>query len=221
VAVRHRRRNPSVARPPGLSHDRGVKLALGIVAVLATTAAAAPQTLRMQWRESSNVHLADQEGAISHRRSIAITVKLFDRGKLSVTDDGEEVDHNLYRDYSTTETTTWANRWVGKWSLANGALALELVLDKRTCTKAKDHGDGKRDKVPCDAVDRSVKLACKTVLVAVEDDAGKRSKVAAWQCTTDGELAETPATWTLGKRVCVRVASGRFGPDVFKPCAAD
>ncbi len=198
-----------------------MKLALGIVAALATTAAAAPQTLRMQWRESSDVHLADQGGAINHRRSIAITVKLLDRGKLTASDEGEVVDHNLYDGYSTTETTTWTNRWVGKWSLANGALALELVLDKRTCTKAKEHSDTKRDKVPCDPVDRSVKLACKTTLVAVEDNAGKRSKVATWQCSTDGELADTPRGWTLGKRICVRVASGRFGPDVFQPCAAD
>ena len=198
-----------------------MKLALGIVAILTTTAAAAPQTLRMQWRETSDVHIAEQAGAINHRQSIGITVKLLDGGKATASDDGSIVENNLYRDYYTTETTAWSNRWRGTWTLAKGTLVLELALDKRTCTKTKEHSDAKAEQLTCDAVDRAVKFQCTTTLVAVEDDAGKRTKVATWQCTTDAELADTPATWTLGKRICVRGSAFRGAADSFRPCGKD
>jgi len=175
----------------------------------------------MQWRESSDVHIADQAGAINHRRSIGITVKLLDGGKLTAIDAGEVVDNNLYRDYSTTKTTTWSNRWRGTWTLAKGVLALELVLDKRTCAKTKKHSDARAEQLPCDAVDRMVKMQCTTALVAVEDDAGKRTKTAAWRCSSDSELADTPAGWTLGKRVCIRGNVVRDAADLFHPCGKD
>lgn len=198
-----------------------MKLALAIVVALTTTAAAAPQTLRLQWRESSDVHLANQAGAINHRRSIDITVKLLDGGKLTASDDGSVSENNLYRDYSTTETTTWSNRWRGTWKLDSGTLALALVLDKRTCSKAKEHSDARAEQLACDAVDRAVKMQCTTALVAVEDGAGKRTKTAVWRCSSDNELADTPAGWTLGKRVCVRTSAFRGDGDVFKPCGRD
>ncbi|MEJ7597492.1 MAG: hypothetical protein WKG01_06240 [Kofleriaceae bacterium] len=194
-----------------------MKLALALVGTLAGPALAAPQTLRMQWLESSNVHLADDAGAINHRRDGKVTVTLAAGGKLMATESGAVSDHNLYPRYSTTTTTAWSNTWRGRWRIADGALALELELGKRTCTKSKGHSDAAAQTLACDAVDQILAFACKPETVAVESAGGKRVKVAVWRCVTAGELADAPTTWTLGKTTCVRTLGGP-GPDQLQPC---
>lgn len=169
-----------------------------------------------QFTEGVNIHIANQGGAINRHKDVRVTVNLKGKGKVTVEDRGTDRDHNLYKDYSTTETTAWTDRWSGTWAMAKGELRLELALDKRTCTKTKQHSDAQPEQLTCDAVDKAVTLTCVTETITMGLDK-KGKKVATWRCATESELADTPAVWTLGKSACLRAIQGMHGM-VYEAC---
>jgi hypothetical protein len=135
---------------------------------------------------------------------VAIEVEVFSSHRAIVTDSGKFVQQDLYRDYSSNDSTEWSNIWTGKWSLIGVTMHLDLALDERTCAHQKKWNNSPAEFLPCSVVSKELHLMCSAETLSVEQQAGQ-----AWRCSlaAKADLAFTPSQWVLGRASCVRVVS--------------
>jgi hypothetical protein len=193
---------------------------LALLVVLGVSSAGA-EVLTMRQVDSTNVHMANQRGAINSREDITITVDLGAKGRLDVVSKGMRGEHNLDvingTNYNTDEKTTWTTTWNGTWTITKGALALDLALVKDTCSAVREEQGTKTVKT-CRAARKNALIRCTSTSVAIE---GAKKKAAAWQCGSDDprDVGESPQTWWLGKDRCIEVHAGRMMAMSFAPCS--
>lgn len=211
--------NPTAASRlfPQLRRWAAVSLVLScFVPALAAADRKESATHSMQWEEGQNIHIANQGGAINRRRHIQLEVEVFSSNKVLVSESGSRSEHNLYRDYSSDESTKWFNIWQGKWSFSGEKLELELTLKDRKCTHQKKWSDAAAETLPCEAVSKQLAVSCTLSQVMTEDASGSsvvRGLVPVWICepSAPAELADLPSRWVLGKASCVKVLPGHRG----------
>jgi len=191
---------------------------------------APPQELTAQFADGSNIHLAGHAGAINRRSQITMKLRLLAGQKLTAEDGGTRYENNLYPSYSTQEQTEWKNRWTGTWKASGDHLQLDLTLADRTCSAWKAYSDaGKKEKQPCAAVTKTLRLECQSEVITVEERgpaaaaAAPPGKQSAWLCTlaSTGSLGETPLPWVFGTSGCIRTVPLPFGGRrSYQPCQA-
>jgi hypothetical protein len=204
-----------------------VRALVGVV-IIANALPAGAEVLHMRQVDATNLHIANQQGAIHWTEDIAIDVGLRVKASVDVIAKGTRSEHNLYvtngASYNTDDTVTWTTTWRGTWKRANGALSLELVLDKDSCSAVRDEGGAKTAK-PCKAAGKKAVLACTADRVDVETGAKKRA-VAVWRCSpADGsELGESPSSWVFAsegktdKQRCIEVHAGHMAQMTYAQC---
>lgn len=180
-----------------------------------------PKVMTMRWTEGINIHIGNQEGAINRRAEVLLSLELLDGNKLRGFDSGTRSEHNLYSNYSTSDETTWRNRWSGTWVLAGSALQLDLRLDERTCSRTKTTTGGAPEKLDCRKPSTKLRMECSTQQIELERWSGSQeapvrstSQQEVWACSPaeSGELGETPSRWVLAKAIpCVQVNPGHHG----------
>jgi hypothetical protein len=201
-----------------------------VVAVVAAPdlAGAAPKPTRlvMKRTEGTNLHIANQGGAIHWSADIRITVDLQADQKLAAVAHGTRGEHNLYAggpgpSYNTDDATTWTTRWSGTWAIAGDELTLDLVLTDHTCKHTKTTTGGKPEVLSCEVASKQAQLTCTSEQLTLEDGSSKARQVAAWRCDAKDatELAESPSQWVLGKATCIETLGGHMTRDVFRACA--
>jgi hypothetical protein len=173
-------------------------------------------THAMQWEEGQTIHIANQGGAINRHRNVKLAVELSSSSKALVTESGTRSEHNLYRDYSSDDTTKWLNIWQGTWSLAGDVMRLSLTLQDRKCTHQKKWSDAAPETLPCGTVSKHLALSCTLSQVTPEGASGPSSagaSVPVWICSPSApaELADLPSRWVLGKASCIKVLAGHKG----------
>lgn len=183
----------------------------------------------MKRTEGTNLHVANQGGAIHWQADITITVDLRADKKLEAVSTGTRKEHNLYAgggtSYNTDEETSWTTRWNGTWLVAGDKLQLDLVLVDHKCTSTKTTTDYKPEVLPCKVASKQTRLACASEDITLQDvtttATGKRpDKSAAWRCNakTSTDLAESPSQWVLGKTTCLETIGGRMTGEGFRKC---
>jgi hypothetical protein len=193
---------------------------LALVIVLGSVPAAA-DLLKMKQVDSTNMHMADQRGAMHWSEDITVTVDLGAKGRVQVLSKGTRGEHNLdvinNTNYNTDETTTWTTAWKGAWKIEKGALVMQLGLVKDDCKAEKDD-NGTKTPMTCKAAKNAV-MRCSAASVELEVGT-KKQKTAAWRCAPDDarDLGESPSSWLLGKKRCIEVHAGRMMPMSFVPC---
>jgi hypothetical protein len=206
---------------------------LACLAVIASggVASAAPLTLplTMKLSEASNLHLADNHGAIHRTTEVTIAVHAHVDKTLQVESTGTRGQHDLYATppaaaYNVDETTTWTTQWTGRWAVAGDKLVLDLVLAADQCTHTRVSTREAARTLPCRAASKRTRLTCASEPVTLEDPAQpNRSKpVTGWRCTPDAAeaLGESPPRWLLGKASCIHTIASRMGSDMFRACKA-
>lgn len=196
--------------------------ALVVIALVGTTARA--DVLTMRQLDSTNLHLANNRGAIHTSDDVTISVDLGAKGRVDVVSKGTRGQHDMYvmngASYSVDEKATWTTTWLGTWRVTKGVLALDLSLVKDACSAVRDEG-GTKSNQSCRAATKRAVLECTTETIEVETGAKKPAKVAAWRCTPDDKsaLGESPSSWVLGKDRCIEVRGGRKTPFSYGRCA--
>lgn len=180
-------------------------------------ASAAP--LEMRYLKSENLHIANQGGAISWHDEVTLTLDLAPSGKLAGSERGTARQHDLYDTYTTDDEQTWTHRWSGTWKRAGDTLALDVVLDARTCTRTKQTTGASPQPLPCGKVSGKLHLDCTTRSVTLRAPGARDDKRLVWECTPAGavELDRTPRPWVFGKSRCVKMLGGRGGV-AYEPC---
>ena len=173
-------------------------------------------THAMQWEEGQTIHIANQGGAINRHRNIKLSVELSSPDKVLVTESGARSEHNLYRDYSSDDSTKWLNVWQGTWSLAGDVMRLSLTLKDRKCMHQKKWSDAAPEALQCGTVSKHLGLSCTLSQVTPEGASGPTSAgatIAVWSCSLSAtaELADLPSHWVLGKASCIKVLAGHRG----------
>ncbi len=211
-------------------------IGLVIVLVLATSAAADPNPTRLSMKriEGTNLHIANQGGAINWRADIGVTIDLQPDQKLAMTAKGTRGEHNLYggpSSRSTDEDTAWTTRWSGTWAIANGKLGLDLTLVDRTCKSEKKMTEFDATKgvwlnytpevLPCKTASKRTRLECTAEKLELRPTGtGAGQKVDAWRCNakTSSDLAETPSQLVFGKTACIQTSGGKMSSEGFALC---
>jgi hypothetical protein len=200
----------------------------------ASFAMASPKSTRLSMKhtEGTNLHIANQGGAIHWQADIAITVELRDDQKLEVVSAGKRGEHNLYpgpTSRSTEDDTVWTARWNGTWSQTGDKLQLDLVLvdDKCKHTKATTELDTARglwvnyapEILSCKVASKQTQLACTSELLEIDDPTQPR--VAAWRCNAvvGADVAESPGQWVFGKTICIETLAGHMTSTSYRKCA--
>ncbi len=184
-----------------------------LVPALAAADAKESATHAMQWEEGQNIHIANQGGAMNRHRHVQLSVEVFSSHKVLVSESGSRSEHNLYRNYSSDESTKWSSIWQGRWSLNGEQMELDLQLWNRQCTHQKKWSDAAAETLPCEAVSKHLAVSCTLSQVVIGDAGGPsavRGSVPVWICTPSdsAELADLPSRWVLGKASCVKVLAG-------------
>ncbi len=198
-----------------MCHDRRMRLVL-LSLVIALPVSAAP--LEMRYVRGENLHIANQGGAMNWHDEVTLTLDLQPAGKLVGRETGRAREHNLYvmgsSSYTTEEIREWTHRWSGTWKQTDRAtLALDVVLDDRTCTHTKKPSDGQLEQLPCGKVSKKIHFDCTTMQVTLLGPPASPIKRDVWQCLQTGsvDLDRTPTPWTFGKTTCVKMIGGRSG----------
>lgn len=182
-----------------------------LLLLVSLPASAAP--LEMRYLRSENLHIANQGGAINWFDEVTLTLDLKSNGTLAGREAGKSREHNLYDRYTTKEVQEWTHTWSGRWKQTGATLALDLVLDKRTCTHTKQVSDGKLEQLACKVVTPKIHFDCTTTQVALQTPSPTPDKREVWQCIPAGagkvELDRTPTPWTFSKTSCVKLLGGR------------
>ena len=197
---------------------------LALLVLVPSLAAAAPATkLSMKRVDSTNVHLADGEGAIHWDEDTTVVVDLRANGNVAASVSGTRKEHNLYSSYSTDEVTTWKTTWTGTFRRSSDTLELSLVLDADTCSRVKTtHDDAHAvpdERLACRAAAKRTTVTCTTTSVELTTGSNKPIKTDAWTCSqaSSDDLGESPA-WLLGKSRCIRVGAGHMATTSYAPC---
>jgi hypothetical protein len=192
--------------------------ALILLAILATPAAA--ERLTMRQADATNLHIANQGGAINWREDTTITLDLLAKGRTELVSKGTRSESNLYVQGTTSWTTktekTWTTTWKGTWKIAKGMLSLELDLDKDACSATRDDS-GAITQETCRAATKRAILSCTTTAIEVQHVA---KKVASWSCSpaAGSTLGESPSSFVFGKDRCLERSSGKMTANSYKPC---
>jgi len=193
------------------------------IVLIAIARPVAADVLKMRQVDSTNLHIANDEGAIHWSEDLAITVDLGAKSRVGVVSKGTRGEHNMYvvnnGTYNTDDTVTWLTTWRGTWKIAKDTLTLDLAVVKDTCTAVRDERGTKTPKT-CTAASKLAVITCTAATVGVEIGA-KLKKTAAWRCAPDdaSSVGESPASWLLGKDRCIEVRGGRMMPMSFGPCS--
>jgi hypothetical protein len=208
-------------------HHRSVLRAPVIVALLIATAHADPRstTLKMRHTDGTNLHMADQAGAIHWNADITVKVELRDDHKLVAAVTGTRGEHNLYArgsgpQYNTDEEMKLGIRWTGTWTRSADKLQLALVLADDTCTRIKTSDRFPTETLTCKPAAKRTQLACTTLAIELEDPSScAKRKVDAWSCApaSPGDLGESPS-WLLGKTTCIETTGAHMGRSSFHKC---
>jgi hypothetical protein len=219
-------------------------VALVLVLLHVPMAAAAPASMRltMKQTDATNVHMADEGGAINSQTAIAIDVELRADRTLAGSVAGVRSEHNLYpgpSSRSTDDKTGWTTHWKGTWSRTSDELELVLELVDQTCNHAETttEYDAARgvwvhytpEPKPCSTAGKHARLSCTTEQIELDEDvdddasqaSAKAKPVAAWLCAaqTPSDLGNSPAEWTLGKTTCIEVLGGHMTGRSYRACA--
>jgi hypothetical protein len=201
-------------------------VAVGLAMPGQAAAAPKPTRLTMKRVEGTNLHIANNQGAIHWQAAISISVDLLPAGKLAAVSTGTRGEHNLYVDgaggsYTTEDQTGWTTTWTGTWSARGDRLQLALVLVDDRCKHDKTMTGAAAETLACKATSKQAELACTSETITLEDPAGSKAQRAlAWRCTakTADDLGESPSQWVLGKTVCIQTVGGRMTAEGFQPC---
>lgn len=198
-----------------------------VLAAVHGLAVASPQSTKLVMKhvDGTNLHIANQDGAIHWTADVAVAVELRADHKVEASATGWFKEHNLYTNgstsYTTDEETKFTTRWTGTWSETAGVLRLELVLGNEICSHTKAGSGTKPEGLACKVASKRTTLTCTTEQVALEGAGTIKQKVAAWNCQPGGagDLGESPS-WLLGKTTCITTSSGRTvgsGPRICQP----
>jgi hypothetical protein len=197
---------------------------LMVAATSTALADPAPRKLEARYLDGTNVHIANQGGAINRHTDVAIVVELRADGTLVATSTGTHRHGNLYpgpSSRSTEDTTKWRTAWSGRWSESAAALTLDLARATASCARGettREFDAANRRWVvyqptvrPCRTGAAKVRLTCTSLAVAVDDPA---ATIPAWRCSpaTATELGETPSPWVLGTTACIESGVRRCRP---------
>lgn len=194
-----------------------------IVAAFPGIADSKPRKLTMKQVDSTNLHIANERGAIHWSADIAVALELRDDHKLVASATGWRKEHNLYvnasSSYNTDDETKFATEWTGTWAEAASVLRIELEVAHETCSRTKTTTGAKPEVLACKPARKQAKLVCTTVQIALEDLGATKRTVAAWSCQPGGsdDLGESPS-WLFGKTTCIATSSGRMGSTEFRSC---
>lgn len=186
-----------------------------LLLLIAVPASAAP--LEMRYLRSENLHIANQGGAMNWHDEVTLTLDLQSTGKLIGRETGRVRKHDLHvrgsSSYTTEDVQQWTHKWSGTWKQAGAKLALDVVLDSRTCTHVENSSDAPTEKKTCGTVSKQIHFDCTAEQVTLRSPPTAPIKRAVWQCLPAGtvELDRTPTPWTFGKTSCVKVLGGRSG----------
>jgi hypothetical protein len=183
------------------------------VMVMCVPVVAAAGKHTMHWIHAETIHIANQGGAINRHDEATIAVDLLANDKIAITDAGTRNLHNLYKTYSSDDTTTWANVWIGTYKISGDVMHAELTLKDRKCSKTKSYSDAAGKTEPCDPIDKAIKLHCAFHEIPLQTDPGKPADAPMlWSCQSDEKLGETPMPWVFGGTpVCIEADAGRSG----------
>lgn len=194
----------------------GMFRALALIGVLAAPAAA--EKLSLQRVSAENLHIANNEGAIHTEDELTVTIDLAAKHRVDVIAIGSSKEHNLFREgRNTDDDTTWTTTWKGSYIRTAKSLVLELELLKHDCTAQRTENDSAPEPRTCKTPSKKAKVSCLAESVDVDS-----KKTPAWRCSTDdkSDLAETPASWLLGKTTCIRTLGGHRSPESYASCPA-
>jgi len=188
--------------------------------LLATSTAAAQPTrnLEMRYLRSENLHIANQGGAMNWFDEVTLRLELRANGKLAGAETGKQRKHDLHvrgsSSYTTEDLQRWTHKWSGTWKQSGAALALDVVLDSRTCTRVKTSSDAPSETKTCGTVTKQIHFDCTSEQISVYLT-GRAAKVTRdiWQCLPAGtvDLDRTPTSWVFGKTSCVKRLGGMSG----------
>jgi hypothetical protein len=188
---------------------------------------AAPATkLSMKRFDSTNLHIANNMGAMHWDEDTTVDLELRANGKVAASAAGMRKDHNLYASsagsYYTDDTTTWKTTWTGTFQRASDTLVMNLVLGADTCSRIKTtHDDAHTvpdEKLACNAAAKQTTVTCSTTQIEMSDPSThKPVKVDAWSCSPSDTLGESPP-WLFGKNRCIRVGGGHKTSLSYAPC---
>jgi len=190
-------------------------------------AAPEPTRLAMKRTEGTNLHIANQEGAIHESADIRITVDLLADKELVAVAKGTRGEHNLFAggpgpSYNTDDETAWTTRWGGTWAIDGNKLTLDLLLVDHTCKHTKTTTDAKPEVLPCEVASKQTQLACISEQIQLDDvtPPNKPQQVAAWRCSAkdSSDLAESSSQWVLGKTTCIETLGGPMSHEAFRAC---
>jgi len=184
--------------------------------------AAAPATkLTMKRVDSTNVHLANDMGAMHWDDDTTVEVELRANGKVAASVAGTRKEHNLYSGYYTDDVTTWKTTWTGTFKRASDSIVMELVLDADHCSRTKKtHDDAHTvpdEQLACRPAAKRTTVTCSTEQIDFSDANNKTIKLDAWSCSPSDDMGESPA-WLFGKNRCVRVSGGHMMSMHYAPC---
>lgn len=193
-----------------------------VIASMVVASPAVAETLTMKQFDSTNLHMADNRGAMHWSADITITMTLGTNKRVTVLSKGTRGDHQMdvinNASYNTDTKTEWTTGWKGVWKIEKGVLVLQLGVLKNDCSKVKDDRGTKTNET-CSVARESAVMRCSTETVEL-GDGKKKTKVAAWRCAPDDprDLGESPTSWLFGKKRCIQVSGGRKMPMSYSPC---
>ncbi|MFT3693333.1 MAG: hypothetical protein QM831_09355 [Kofleriaceae bacterium] len=187
-----------------------------LISLLAAPALA--EKLSLQRMSAESLHIANNEGAINTDDELSITIDLADKHRVDIIAVGSSKLHNLYRNgRNTDDDIAWTTTWKGTFTRTAKSLAFDLELLKHDCQAQRTENDSAPEPRTCKTPTKHAKVSC--LLDSVEID---QKKVAAWRCSPDdkSDLAETQASWLLGKATCIKTLGGHHSPESFELCPA-
>jgi hypothetical protein len=196
-----------------------VVLAISMVLTLPAAADPKPTRLTMQFIEGTNLHMANQRGAINWSADIKLTVDLLAAGRLEAVATGWKKEHNLDvrpsgTSWNTDDETKLTLKWTGAWSETPGKMTLDLSLVSESCTHTQTTNRGAPETLECRHASKAAKLECTSISVDLEDLAkpGKKLATPAWACAPKDfdDLGESPG-WLLGKATCIKTFGRSMG----------
>jgi hypothetical protein len=195
------------------------------VLLLAGPAAAQPAKLSMRVTDGTNLHIANQGGAIHWSADITLTVELRANKTVEAAATGWRKEHNLYAggsgpSYNTDEETRLAIKWNGTWLERNRKLQIDLVLVSDKCTRMKTSDGVQPETLACRPASSQTVLTCTTQSIELEGaPPNAKRKVDAWSCQpkASDDLGESPP-WLLGKTTCIGTSGSHMGGSQFQNC---
>lgn len=177
----------------------------------------APTQLSAQFVDESNIHLAENHGAINRRAQVTTTLSLRPDHTLVAEETGTRRESNLYENFTTQEQADWKNSWTGTWVSAGDKLMLELTLKTRHCERWKTYDSrSPKENLPCAKLSTSARLECRSEPVPIHNldhkTPGPTTQLA-WLCVlaTEAAMGETRLPWVFGKSTCIRAVAFPFG----------